>query len=131
MPDQETFADMLEAAARVLDTDSPVHAPGRVRIFKNRSLVICDQHDDPGQPPSTLDRNGHCRDCVFVDFHRPDHAVLRQIAALINARESLQAWLTATAGYDTAKIANRVRRPTGHLASALEVARALTRSTDA
>ncbi len=99
MPEQ-TPATELRDAAELLSPDAPVYAPGTARIMKGDSgaldlIVICDQHDDPDHPPANLDREGCCRECVFVDAR--DAAVARQLAALINAREPLTAWLKHTA----------------------------------
>ncbi|MEU8278202.1 hypothetical protein ACFYOK_37455 [Microbispora bryophytorum] len=92
----EPHADELFAAVEVLSADAPVYAPGTARIKTGETggqdlIVICDQHDDPDNPPATLDLEGCCRDCIFVDARDP--AVARQLAALINARAAIAAWL--------------------------------------
>ena len=125
----QTPAETLRLAADVLTEDSPVHAPGRARVVQLLDeegdvvwwISICDQHDDSTRTLHA-DRNGHCRSCVFA-FCR-DKDLAHQLAALINARGPLAAWLTETAAYGTAKIVNRTRRPTGHLARALATSHA-------
>lgn len=127
---ERTHAETLLAAAEALAEDAPVFAPGRARVTQIEDedegvswwISICEQHDDPARPPR-LDRHGHCGSCVFLNCFDKDLA--HQVAALLNIRRQLAEWLTETASYGTAKIANRTRRPTGHLARALATARAL------
>lgn len=74
----------VRAALRTADT-------ARVTPNENGSMetvVICDLHADP---LLDTDASGSCANCEFVETFRPPLAAL--IAALVNAREPLAAWL--------------------------------------
>ncbi|GAA0853271.1 hypothetical protein ACFQVD_26830 [Streptosporangium amethystogenes subsp. fukuiense] len=90
-------ADELRAAAEALTGDVPVYAPGTARIVGNPAeneliISVCDQHDESA-PATRFDAFGHCRNCVFVRLHAGESRFARQLAALINARKPLAAWL--------------------------------------
>jgi hypothetical protein len=97
-------ADELEAATEALTGDAPVYAPGTARIVSNPAeneliISVCDQHDGPN-PPVSVDSLGHCGSCVFVRLHASEARFARQLAALINARPALTAWLTSWDGIE-------------------------------
>lgn len=124
----ETTGDELEAAARRLEVESPVHAPGRARVLRvhdgdgyDELIAICDRHDDPDNPPPNS-RYGQCGDCKFVKTYDVDLA--KQVAALINVRPSLQAWLES---WDEIDLSEAGPLPTDY-EHALKIARALNRS---
>lgn len=128
---EKTIAEELQAAMDVLSPDSPVHAEGTARILHAPDsdgydvlIAICDQHDDPDNPPPGSQIHGQCGNCVFVKLY--DRDLAKQLAALINAREPLAAWLKSRDGVEL--------REDGPLPSdfehALRIARVLNGTTE-
>ncbi|WP_433364290.1 hypothetical protein [Streptosporangium sp. CA-115845] len=99
-----TTSDKLRAAVEALTSDAPVYAPGTARIMSNPAeneliISVCDQHGEAA-PAVRFDAFGHCRSCVFVRLHSSDLRFAQQIAALINARKPLAAWLESWDGIE-------------------------------
>lgn len=120
-----TPAAILEAAAHALTEDSPVHVPGHARVAEvavgeyGLTISVCDQHNDPDNPPKSAGAHDHCSSCSFIGVHVYDRAFADQLVALINARPQLTALLKGAA--DQAR-SSRVKVK---VAPALAVARAL------
>lgn len=118
-----TPAETLEAAARLLTEDSPVHVPGTARVAEVAGeygliISVCDRHV-PESPPKSVDAHGHCANCTFIGVHAYDRAFADQLAALINARPMLAMLLMDAS--------ERAARSRVTVAPALAVARALLR----
>lgn len=127
---ETSVADELRAGVEALTGDTPVWAPGTARITPNPAenellISVCDQHDDPAAG-ARFDDFGHCGSCVFVRLHAGEHRFARQLAALINARESLADWLETEAHMCGVRPNHSAE---GHTFHALKVARSILGTT--